>query len=217
MKFTPVVIPKLAKFLFPNLIWEIPSNKKVIYLSFDDGPTPIITDWTLDVLKQFNAKATFFCIGKNIEAHPTIFKRIISEGHTIGNHSYSHLNGWKTSTKDYIEEVNKTELIIDSQFQNSEAKIQNFFRPPYGKIKPRQAKQLIQQGYKIIMWKVLAIDWDDSISNKRCLKNVVSNTDSGDIVVFHDSIKAACNMKYALPKVLQYFSERHFEFKRIPQ
>ncbi len=207
MNLTPVTTPKLAKSLFPDLVWDLPSKEKVIYLTFDDGPTPKITDWTLNVLKQYNAKATFFCIGKNIVKHPSIFKRILSEGHSVGNHSYNHLKGWSTKTKVYIENVLKAENVI----QNSK-----LFRPPYGQIKPKQARQLIRLGYKIIMWKVLAIDWDASVSYTTCLDNVVNNASSGDIVVFHDSVKAANNMQYALPKVLEYFSERGFKFKHIP-
>ncbi|RLD29956.1 MAG: polysaccharide deacetylase family protein [Bacteroidetes bacterium] len=217
MNLTPVTTPKLAKSLFPDLVWDLPTKEKVIYLTFDDGPTPRVTDWTLDVLKQYNAKATFFCIGKNVYAHPFIFKRIIAEGHTVGNHTYNHLKGWKTNTNDYLKNIEDSQKIIDNLIQNSEFRIQNLFRPPYGQIKPKQAKQLIKLGYKIIMWKVLALDWDASITEKKCFENVVSNTTSGDIVVFHDSLKAEKNLQYALPKVLDYFSKKGYEFKRIPE
>ena len=206
MNLTPVTTPKLAKSLFPYLVWDLPSKEKVIYLTFDDGPTPIITDWTLDVLKKYSARATFFCLGKNVEEHPTIFKKILDEGHSVGNHSYNHLKGWKTKTKDYIENVLKAENVIHDS---------KLFRPPYGQIKPKQAKRLTELGYKIIMWKVLSIDWDALVSNSKCLENVIKNTSSGDIVVFHDSVKAANNMQYALPKVLEYFSKKGFVFKRI--
>ena len=208
MNLTPVTTPKLAKSLFPDLIWDLPSKEKVIYLTFDDGPTPVITDWTLDVLKQYNAKATFFCIGKNVDEHPTIFKRILNEGHSIGNHTHNHLKGWKTSTKKYLNNIENSQLLTHNS---------KLFRPPYGQIKPKQAKRLIQLGYKIIMWKVLSMDWEHSISKEKCFENVINNTSSGDIVVFHDSVKAVKNMQYALPKVLEYFSEKGFEFKRIPE
>lgn len=217
MNLTPVTTPKLAKSLFPDLVWDLPSKEKVIYLTFDDGPTPIVTDWTLDVLKQYNASATFFCIGKNVDAHPLIFKRIASEGHSIGNHTYNHLKGWKTNTKNYLKDIDEAQEVLNNQIQNSEFRIQNLFRPPYGQIRPKQAKQLINLGYKVIMWNVLAKDWDASISEEKCLENVVSNTSSGDIIVFHDSIKAKKNLQYAFPKVLEYFSEKGFEFKRIPE
>ncbi|MBN4070489.1 polysaccharide deacetylase family protein [Olleya sp. AH-315-F22] len=216
MNLTPVITPNLAKSLFPDLVWDLPSKENVIYLTFDDGPTPIITNWTLDVLKQYNAKATFFCIGKNVDAHPLIFKRIVSEGHSVGNHTYNHIKGWKTKTDDYLVDIEKAQKVLNNQIQNSEFRIQNLFRPPYGQIKPTQTKQLIQLGYKIIMWKVLAIDWDSKVSNETCFKNVVNNTKSGDIIVFHDSIKAKKNLQYALPKVLEYYDKKGFEFKRIP-
>lgn len=216
MNLTLVKTPKPAKSLFPDLVWDIPSKEKVIYLTFDDGPTPIITNWTLDVLKQYNAKATFFCIGKNVEAYPLIFKRILTEGHSIGNHSYNHLKGWTTSTENYVLNIEKAQK-VQSNIENSKLLTHNskLFRPPYGQIKPKQAKTLIQLGYKIIMWMVVAIDWDASVSKEKCLDNVINNTASGDIVVFHDSIKASRNMQYALPKVLGYFSEKGFKFKRI--
>lgn len=227
MNLIPVRTLKPAKSLFPDLVWDLPSKEKVIYLTFDDGPTPIITDWTLDVLKQYNAKATFFCIGKNVEAHPDIFNKIIADGHSIGNHTYNHIKGWTTSTKNYVSNIEKAQGIINNQIsnfkfqdlkiKNRKSKIVNLFRPPYGQIKPKQAKTLIQLGYKIIMWMVVAIDWDAFVSKEKCLGNVVNNTISGDIVVFHDSIKAANNMQYALPKVLEYFSEKGFKFKYIPE
>jgi peptidoglycan-N-acetylglucosamine deacetylase len=219
MNLTPITVPKLAKSLFKNLVWDLPSKEKVLYLTFDDGPTPKVTDWTLDVLKQYNAKATFFCIGKNIDAYPSIFKRIITEGHSVGNHTYNHVKGWKTNTKNYLKDIDEAQQVLNNQI--SRFKIQgletiNLFRPPYGQIRPKQAKQLIKLGYKIIMWKVLAKDWNSSISGKKCLENVVSYTSSGDIIVFHDSIKAEENLQYVLPKVLEYYGEKGFEFKRIP-
>lgn len=226
MNLTPVTTPKLAKSLFPDLVWDLPSKEKVLYLTFDDGPTPIVTDWTLDVLKQYNAKATFFCIGKNVNAHPFIFKRIIAEGHSVGNHTYNHIKGWKTNTKNYLKDIDEAQEVLNNQIPNSKfqdlktakrkSSIVNIFRPPYGQIRPKQAKQLIKLGYKVIMWNVLAKDWDASISEKKCLENVVSNASSGDIIVFHDSIKAKNNLQYTLPKVLEYYDKKGFEFKRIP-
>lgn len=213
MDFTPVKIPKLITKALSKLVWHLPSKEKVIYLTFDDGPTPIITDWTLDALKAYNAKATFFCIGDNIEKYPEIFNRINEEQHAIGNHTFNHLKGWKTKTKRYIDNTLKAQKSID----NHNIKNSYLFRPPHGRMKPKQAKELQQLGYKIIMWNVLSKDWDKNISKEQCLKNVIENTTSGDIVVFHDSIKASRNMQYTLPKVLEYFSKKGFAFRRIPE
>ena len=197
--------------MFPNYVWDIPTHTKDLYLTFDDGPTPEITDWTLDTLKQYNAKATFFCIGDNIEKHPDIFQKIISEGHTIGNHTQHHVKGWKTKTKIYINEVLETE----KQIQTYQPQRSHLFRPPYGQIKPKQGKQLIDLGYKIIMWDVLSFDWQKEISEEDCLNNVISKSKEGSIIVFHDSIKASKNMMYVLPKVLEYFSEAGYKFKAL--
>ena len=213
MNLTPATTPPFVKKLFPNLVWELPTKEKTIYLTFDDGPTPKITEWTLSILKQYNAKATFFCIGKNIEDHPEIFNNIISEGHAIGNHTYDHLKGWKTSSKDYLKNIEKAQITIKAQ--TTKSSIGSLFRPPYGQIRPKQIKELTQLGYKIVMWTVLAIDWDKTVSKEKCLENVISNTSSGSIVVFHDSNKASENMQYALPKVLEYFSKKGYVFKRI--
>lgn len=211
MKITPVKTPLVAKKMFPNYVWDIPTHTKDLYLTFDDGPTPEITDWTLDVLKQYNAKATFFCIGANIEKHPDIFQRVISEGHTIGNHTQHHVKGWKTKTKIYINEVLETE----KQIQTYQSKRSHLFRPPYGQIKLKQGKQLIDLNYKIIMWDVLSFDWQKEISEENCLKNVISKSKEGSIIVFHDSVKASKNMMYVLPKVLKYFSEAGYKFKAL--
>jgi len=207
VKITPVKTPKFIKFLLPKLIWTLPDNEQSVYLTFDDGPTPEITDWTLDQLKAYNAKATFFCIGKNVVLYPEIYNRIIEEGHTVGNHTQNHLNGWKTKTSVYLEEVANAKNFINSRL----------FRPPYGLIKPQQAKALIKIGYTIIMWNVLSFDWNKSVAKQQCLDNVLKNTSSGDIVVFHDSVKASKNMMFALPKVLEELSEKNFKFKCIPE
>lgn len=205
----------IIKKVFSNYIWDIPNNEKKIYLTFDDGPTPEITEWVLTQLEQYNAKATFFCIGKNIAAHPEIFAQIQAKGHSTGNHTYNHLNGWKTTTEEFLENIEACETAISnlkSQFSILQSKI---FRPPYGKIKGVQAKKLRQQGYKIIMWDVLSADFDQNISKEECLNNVLSNTRSGSIIIFHDSVKAFKNLKYALPKVLQHLAENHFSFEPI--
>tara|TARA_R110002049_G_scaffold2365_6_gene17354 strand:- start:49813 stop:50472 length:660 start_codon:yes stop_codon:yes gene_type:complete len=212
---TPVKTPIVAKKMFPNYVWDIPSTEKTIYLTFDDGPTPEITNWTLNTLKSFDAKAAFFCIGNNIRKHPKIFQGILKDGHAIGNHTQNHVKGWKTKIEDYVEEVSRAQKIIDNQIQNSGFRIQNLFRPPYGQMTPKQGKKLMALDYKIVMWDILSFDWDKTVSPETCLNNVISKAKSGSIIVFHDSIKASKNMQYALPKVLDYFSEKGFEFKTL--
>lgn len=206
MKAYWVKTHRIIKKLFSNCIWDIPNNENKVYLTFDDGPTPEITEWVLNQLEQYNAKATFFCIGKNIIAHPEIFNQIIEKGHGIGNHTHNHLNGWKTTTDEYIKNSMQCSEISD-QFENNK-----IFRPPYGKIKTAQAKKLRQQGYKIIMWDVLSADFDQSISKEECLNNVLSSTKSGSVIVFHDSVKAFKNLEYTLPKVLQHLTKNNFSF-----
>ena len=221
MELIPAKIPRIVKRLFPNYIWRMPQEEKVIYLTFDDGPTPTITNWTLDVLNQFNAKATFFCIGDNVKSHPDIFDNILSNGHAIGNHTYNHPRGWNSSTKSYINNVKQAQEIIDVQLQKSgSSKIQSsnqkLFRPPYGQLTTKQGRELIDLGYQIIMWHVLAIDWKSSIKKETCLNNVINNAESGSVIVFHDSEKASKNMMHALPKTLEYFKNKGFTFKSLP-
>ncbi len=196
--------PQIVKALYSQLTWEIPNKENKIFLTFDDGPTPDITDWALDVLKQHNIKATFFCLGNNVEKYPNIYQRIIDEGHTIGNHSYSHFSGWKTKNQDYYLDVEKCNKRVNSKL----------FRPPYGRITKAQAKYL-NQHYKIIMWNVLSGDYDQKMTPEKCLKKVLDNTQSGSIIVFHDSIKAEKNLKYALPKAIETLLERGFVFDSL--
>lgn len=228
MKLVPSKTPWLFKKLFPNYVWEFlpsPNTNKVLYLTFDDGPTPKITSWTLDVLKQYNAKATFFCIGNNVEKHPEIFNTILAEGHSIGNHTNTHVQGWRTKTKVYLEDFKKAEETIkfqiessgisDSEIVNQKSLIVNLFRPPFGKLKNSQGNALIKLGYKMIMWSVISFDWEQYITPEKCLDLVIKNATSGSIVVFHDSVKASKNMQYALPKVLDYYSKKGFRFEAI--
>ena len=215
MKIAPVKTPVIAKKMFPNYIWDMATTNKELYLTFDDGPTPKITNWTLDILKQYDAKATFFCIGSNIEKHPNIFENIIKDGHAIGNHTQNHIKGWTTKNKNYLKDIKEAQTIINSKTENLQSSIVTLFRPPYGQIKPKQGKKLIDLDYKIIMWDVLSFDWEQDISEEKCLENVLSKSKSGSIVVFHDSVKASRNMMYALPKVLEYFSKKGFCFKAI--
>ncbi len=207
MNFTPVRTPLLLQHAFRDVIWNIPNEKKVIYLTFDDGPTPEVTDWTLNTLDCYRAKATFFCVGENVKTHPDIFERIKANGHAIGNHTHNHIKGWKSSTQDYLNNIEKASSYISSKL----------FRPPYGQIYPRQIAAISKLKYKIIMWTILSLDWNNQVSKEKCLKNVIDNSSDGDIIVFHDSIKASNNMMYTLPKVLEYFSKKGFEFKRIPE
>nr|BFF39532.1 polysaccharide deacetylase family protein [Tenacibaculum mesophilum] len=184
------------------------STQKEIFLTFDDGPIPKVTEFVLDQLHLFNAKATFFCIGDNIRKYPAVFSRIINEGHSVGNHTFNHLNGWKNSNTTYINNINKCENLLSHQKTK-------LFRPPYGKIKRKQAKQLLANGYKIIMWDVLSADFDPTITKEKCLQNVLRNVENGSIIVFHDSIKASDKLYYVLPKVLEEFSLQGYKFKAI--
>ena len=186
----------------------MPPIGKTIYLTFDDGPTPEATEWVLEELKKHQAKATFFCIGNNIKNNPNIISKIISDGHTFGNHTFNHLNGWKTSTDLYLKNISLCENLLPP----TKTKL---FRPPYGKIKSSQANELIKMGYKIIMWDVLSADFDPSITKEKCLKNVISNIAPGSIIIFHDSVKAFKNLEYTLPKVLDYIDENNFKYATI--
>jgi peptidoglycan/xylan/chitin deacetylase (PgdA/CDA1 family) len=197
----------MIKRVFSNYIWEIPAVDKKVYLTFDDGPTPEITTWVLNQLKQYGAQATFFCIGENIHKNPNIFESIIQNGHAVGNHTYNHYNGWKTKTADYIENVFLCEELIN---QNTK-----LFRPPYGKIKKSQAKILLDLGFKIIMWDVLSADFDATISTEKCLNNVLRNISPGSIIVFHDSTKAFKNLEYALPRTLQFLKDNDYKCEGI--
>jgi len=235
MKQYFVKTPKIIKNLFPDFIWQVATNKKEIYLTFDDGPIPKITPWVLDTLEKYKAKATFFCVGENITKHPEIFKQIIDRKHAIGNHTFNHLQGWKTDNSEYLNNINKTEDVIRNlafknkrkerreerkpynhiPTTNSQQLTINLFRPPYGKIKISQSKELRKKGYQIIMWDVLSGDFDKKTSKEKCLENIIKSSKEGSIIVFHDSKKAFKNLEYALPKVLKYFSEKGFIFKAL--
>jgi peptidoglycan/xylan/chitin deacetylase (PgdA/CDA1 family) len=215
--FIKVKTPWLVKKIFPAYFWNIASKEKVIYLTFDDGPTPEVTEKVLDILAQYEAKATFFCIGKNVAANPIIYQRIINEEHAVGNHTYNHLKGWKSGNATYINDIEKTQKILNSKLITHPDYYRDFklFRPPYGKLKPSQGKALQKLGYKIIMWDVLTRDWDMEISKESVLNNIIKNVENGSIVVLHDSIKASKNMLYALPKALDYFSKKGYRFKKV--
>ena len=199
--------PKWIRKLFTGSIWEMPAIKNAIYLTFDDGPHPQITSFVLDELAKYNAKATFFCIGKNVVENPAVFKRILDDGHAIGNHTYNHLDGWKTGNAKYLQNILKARNHIDS----------DLFRPPYGRITRSQRKDLTgqHQATKFIMWSVLSGDFDEKITPEQCCENVVKNAKSGSVVVFHDSEKAEERLRHVLPVVLKYFSEKGYMFNKI--
>jgi len=210
MSIVPTKTPLVVRKMFPQYMWHISTSKPVIYLTFDDGPTPEITEWVLEQLNNYNAKATFFCIGNNVKKYPDIVKKILKNGHSIGNHTHNHLKGWKTKTTAYVKNVETAKSVLDEH--NCET---NLFRPPYGRIKPKQANQLISKGYNIVMWDVLSFDWDANVTHEKCLDNIIKNTLKGSIVVFHDSLKASKNLKFVLPKVLEYYSQKDYSFKAL--
>ncbi len=197
----------IIKKIFNNYVWSVPTKDKKIYLTFDDGPIPEVTPWVLDVLYNYNIKATFFCIGDNARKHPEVLNRIIKEGHQIGNHTYNHLKGWNTPVKRYIANVT-----LAAEFLPMPCAL---FRPPYGKIKPKQSKILRSMGYKIIMWDVLSMDYDANIQKEICLNNVIDHVENGSIIVFHDSLKAYKNLHYTLPKTIEILKSRGYEFSLL--
>ena len=193
---------------FKKYIWNLSRRKHAVYLTFDDGPHPVITPWVLAQLKAYNAKATFFCVGENVATYTDVYRRIIEEGHAVGNHTQHHLNGWKTAAESYLADVEEARRFIRSPL----------FRPPYGRIKKVQAdgvKKLLGPQTKIIMWDVLSCDFDISFSKEQCLKNVLQHARAGSIIVFHDSEKAAPNLQYALPVVLRQLAKKKYAFKSI--
>ncbi len=190
--------------LLRSLIWSIKTPGKEIFLTFDDGPIPIITPWVVDELKKYNAKATFFCVGDNVKKHPEIYQLLLDNGHRVGNHTMNHLNGWKNFNKTYFENIAAAEKYITS----------DLFRPPYGKIKPTQIFRL-KKKYKLIMWDVLTGDYDESKTGEECLNKIKKNVKSGSIIVFHDSIKAEKRLRYALPKCLEFLKTEGYTFSAI--
>ena len=193
--------------LYPECTWQMPGKEKIIYLSFDDGPHPPATSFVLDELKKYEAKGTFFCIGKNVESNAILYKRILDEGHAVGNHTYQHLNGWQTPKEVYLQDIAAAGKLIRS----------DLFRPPYGKVTKAQLKNLSELPYRLspVMWTVLSGDFDTSLSKEKCLKNVLNKSTKGSIIVFHDSEKAFKKLQFVLPKVLSFFSEKGYQFKSI--
>lgn len=196
--------PAFFRMFYPSLIWKMPSEGKKLYLTFDDGPHPIITPRVLSLLNKYDAKATFFCIGKNVEAHKDIFNMIKEEGHSVGNHTFNHNKGWDTNTNDYVESVERSNELIQS----------DLLRPPHGRIKFSQIRRL-KKKYRIVAWSVISYDWDRTLSHEECYKNVIKNAKSGSIIVFHDSVKAVGKMLPVLEKVLEYYTNKGFSFEKL--
>lgn len=196
-----VQTPRFLHKLFPKLIWKERVTSKEIYLTFDDGPHPNITPKILNILAQYDAKACFFCVGENVQRYPETFQSVLAAGHQVGNHTFNHMQGWKVTDDVYLENIEKCNKLVHSRF----------FRPPYGKIKPSQVKKL-KENYNIVMWTVITHDYDSNYDSEVCLKKAIQKTRPGDVVVFHDSVKAEKNVLYVLPKFLEYFSGLGYRF-----
>ncbi len=202
---TPFFLPML----YPSLRWRVPTTDNEIYLTFDDGPVEGPTEFALDELKKAAIVATFFCIGDNIGKFPHIFKQIVLDGHAIGNHTFNHLNGWKTQTKTYLENI----ALFETNLQAIGQKVPTLFRPPYGRISRAQIRLLTS--YDIVMWDVLSYDYDKHVSPETCLRKTIKAVRPGSIIVFHDSLKAERNMMYALPRLIDHFKGKGFSFKSL--
>ncbi|WP_345950404.1 polysaccharide deacetylase family protein [Mucilaginibacter sp. PAMB04274] len=202
-----VKTPWLLKKLYPKLVWNQNRTEPVLYLTFDDGPIPIVTPFVLRTLKHYHAKATFFCIGDNVQKHPDIFKQLQADGHAIGNHTFNHLKGWKTEDAVYTQNFLQADELLHS----------SLFRPPYGRIKRSQIKQLkaLRPDLQIIMWDVLSGDFDMTLKPHDCLKGVLKHTGNGAIIVFHDSLKAFNRLEYVLPRALAEWSKAGYRFETL--
>lgn len=190
--------------VYPRAVWNMGREEKVIYLTFDDGPVLGLTEWVLDLLKAYQVRATFFCVGANILRNGAVFDRIRQEGHVAANHTMHHIKGFRHNVADYVREAEECRRLVDSPL----------FRPPYGQLKRSQYKALIERGYKIVMWDVISYDFE-KISEQRCLENVLRNTRNGSVVLFHDNVKAERNMRYALPRFLETFLEKGYSFRTL--
>lgn len=196
--------PWWLKAFYSNLTWSMPTDEKIVYLTFDDGPTPEITEWVMEQLAKHDVLGTFFLIGKNVAENPEIYQELKEAGHSIGNHTYNHYNGWKHNNAEYLKNVEKCNDLLSSKL----------FRPPYGRIKKKQARAL-NADYSIIMWDVLSGDFHTSINGEKCFQNVVKHIKPGSIIVFHDSEKAWPRLKIALPKTLEYLKEKGFRMEAL--
>jgi peptidoglycan/xylan/chitin deacetylase (PgdA/CDA1 family) len=198
-------IPSILPLILHSLTWKVKTKDNDVFLTFDDGPHPEITPWVLQELKKYDAKATFFCIGHNIEKYPNTYQQILALGHSVGNHTYNHLNGWRHSQKDYFNNIEACAKVVKS----------NLFRPPYGRIVPWQIAKLKAKGYNIVMWNILTCDYDKNVDAAKAIATSVNATKAGSIIVFHDSAKAEAQLKKILPEVLQQLSQNGFQFKAL--
>jgi peptidoglycan/xylan/chitin deacetylase (PgdA/CDA1 family) len=205
--------PKFIQSLFPSLIWKINTSEKVIYPTFDDGPIPELTPQILEILMKFDAKATFFCVGDNIRKHPEIFKAILKNGHSVGNHTFNHMKAWRTVNEHYLDNVHLCQQKIQKHLpQNQNEKL---FRFPYGQFNLKIARKLKNNGFKLIMWDVLSKDYNPSISAKQILQKSIENSQNGSIIVFHDNLKAKDKILQFLPLYLKHFSDIGYKFKKL--
>ena len=200
--------PSFIQRVYPSLTWRVSARQKTVYLTFDDGPVPEVTPWVLKQLEIFRAKATFFCVGENIIKHPEVFAQVVDAGHAVGNHTYNHLNGWKTSLEDYLDNVRKASEVLGEVKEG-----QKLFRPPYGRITRRQLKALAD--FRIIMWEVLSGDFSQNKSPEESLRKTLRHTKPGTIVVFHDSLKSFRNLQQILPAYLETLSGQGYKFERL--
>ena len=206
----PLRFPKIFQASLPSAVFYKKNKNKTVYLTFDDGPSPEITSFVLDELKKFNAKATFFCIGDKMERYPEILKEVIGQGHVIGNHTYHHVDAWKISREEYLQEIIKTEAVIKLYTQTKK-----IFRPPYGHITPLRLHLIKKQGFKVILWTSIAGDFKRDINTEKVIKKLSSQTKTGDILVFHDSEKAGDNLKKILPELLINLNEKGFKLETL--
>lgn len=197
--------PRFIQALFPRFTWRSETTEKVVHLTFDDGPIPEVTPWVLDQLDHYNARATFFCVGHNIEKHPDIYQKVLDAGHLTGNHTYNHLDGWTTDNMTYFRNIRKASRLVGS----------NLFRPPYGHMLPSQA-QFLQRHYQVVMWDVLSGDFDPSLGQQECLDNILRYVRPGSIIVLHDSLKSFSKLKFVLPRLLETLHSQGYSFATVP-
>lgn len=201
-----VKTPTFLQQLNPDYRWRMPveAASPTLYLTFDDGPIPEVTPWVMDLLAAYRATATFFVVGNNVEQHPDLVEQLHERGHTVGSHTWDHLNGWRTENLPYYHNVRRCAERVNSKL----------FRPPYGRLGPKQAR-FLRRHYEIVMWDVLSGDFDPGITAQTCLRNVTNAATDGSIVVFHDSLKAEAKLRHVLPRVLAHFAERGFAFRAL--